>query len=185
MSNGAYSPINAWKTEFLAALSRVPVVQYACNAVGIERCTAYRARLADKDFAEAWEEAMEAGIDQAEQEAFRRAVQGFEEPVIYQGIVSTTVLRDAQGEPVLDASGEMVRVPLTVRKHSDALMGLILKGRRKKLYADRTELTGADGGALAMTDETARAARLSQLLALAQARKASAVPEIPDDFDMA
>lgn len=185
MSNGAYSPHNAWKPEFLAALSRVPVVQYACDAVGIERCTAYRARQADKDFAEAWEEAMESGIDKAEQEAFRRGVQGFEEPVIYQGVISTTVLVDEKGELVRDASGEMVRVPLMVRKHSDALLSFVLKGRRKKVYADRTELTGADGGALAMTDETARAARLSQLLALAQARKASAAPEIPDDFDMA
>jgi hypothetical protein len=174
-----------WKEPFLEALRRVPVVQHACDAVGILRCTAYRARISDKDFAEAWEDAMEAGVDEAEREAFRRAVQGYEEPVIYQGIVSQTALRDAKGEVVRDAAGEIVAVPLTVRKYSDALMGLILKGRRKKVYADRTELTGADGGALAMTDETARAARLSQLLALAQARKASAAPEIPDDFDMA
>jgi hypothetical protein len=131
---------------------------------------------------------MEAGVDMAEQEAFRRAVQGYEEPVIYQGTLSTTVLRNAQGEPVLDQSGEMVRVPLTVLRHSDALLALVLKGRRKRIYADRTELTGADGGALAMTDETARAARLAQLLSLARSRKASDTtdtPEIPDDFDLA
>lgn len=178
-------PFMSWKDPFLAALRTMPVVQYACDAVGIERCTAYRARQSDKDFAEAWEDAMEAGIDRAEQEAFRRGVQGFEEPVIYQGIVSTTALRDAKGEMVRDGNGDLVMVPLTVRKHSDGLLSLVLKGRRKKVYADRTELTGADGGALAMTDETARAARLSQLLALAQARKAGAAPEIPDDFDMA
>jgi hypothetical protein len=174
-----------WREQFLAALRKMPVVQHACDTVGILRCTAYRARQADKDFAEAWEEAMESGIDLAEQAAIQRGVLGFEEPVIYQGVLSTTVLRDAAGEPVLDAMGEMVRVPLTVRKYSDAMLALVLKGRRKKVYADRTELTGADGGALAMTDETARAARLSQLLALAQSRKAGAAPVIPDDFDMA
>jgi hypothetical protein len=53
-------------------------------------------RQADQAFAEAWEDAMEAGVDRAEQEAFRRGVHGFEEPVIYQGILSTTVLRDAK-----------------------------------------------------------------------------------------
>jgi hypothetical protein len=174
-----------WREPFLEALRNVPVVQYACDAAGITRPTAYNHRNADKDFAEAWEDAMEAGVDRAEQEAFRRAVHGFEEPVIYQGVLSTTVARDAAGEPVLDAMGEMVRVPLTVRKHSYGLLSLVLKGRRKKVYAERTELTGADGGSLALTDETSRAARLAQLLALAQARKVGAAPEIPDDFDMA
>lgn len=174
-----------WKEPFLAALRKMPVVQSACDTVGIERSTAYRARQGDQAFAEAWEEAMEAGIDLAEQAAIQRGVLGFEEPVIYQGIPSTTVLRDATGEPVLDAMGEMVRVPLTVRKYSDSLLALVLKGRRKKVYAERTELTGADGGSLALTDETSRAARLAQLLALAQARKAGTAPEIPDDFDMA
>ncbi len=71
--------------------------------------------------------------------------------------------------PVLDARGQPV--PLTVRKHSDALLALYLKGRRKKVYADRTELTGADGGPVAQVDETAKAARVAQLLAIAQSRK--------------
>jgi hypothetical protein len=49
---------------------------------------------------------------------------------------------------------------------------MYLKGRRKKVYADRTELTGADGGPVAQVDETAKAARVAQLLAVAQQRKA-------------
>jgi hypothetical protein len=76
---------------------------------------------------------------------------------------------------VLGADGQPV--PLTVRKHSDALLALILKGRRKKVYAERTELTGADGGPVAQVDETVKAARVAQLLALAQRRKAE-----QDDF---
>ena len=62
----------------------------------------------------------------------------------------------------------------TERVYSDALLTLLLKGRRKKVYADRTELTGADGGPVAQIDETAKAARVAQLLALAQQRKADA-----------
>ena len=49
-------------------------------------------------------------------------------------------------------------------------MALILKGRRKKVYAERTEITGADGGAVNI-DDTARAARVAQLMALAKQRK--------------
>lgn len=164
-----------WREAFLAALRQVPVVQHACDTVGIERCTAYRARQADDAFAEAWEEAMEAGIDRAEKEAFRRAVVGFEEPVIDKGRLAYRYERtvDADGaetfKPVLDANGQPV--PLTVRKHSDALLSLVLKGRRKKVYADRTELTGADGGPMQTVDDTARSARVAQLMALAAARK--------------
>jgi hypothetical protein len=73
---------------------------------------------------------------------------------------------------VLDEHGQPV--PLTVRKHSDTLLALFLKGRRKKVYADRTEVTGADGGPVQAVDETAKAARIAQLMALAQQRKADA-----------
>lgn len=139
-----------WKARFLEALAEVPVVAYAARAASIDYRQAYRTRQADGDFAQAWDDAMEAGVDRAEQEAFRRAVEGYEEPVIDKGRLAYVYERylDAEGKegyrPVLDANGQPV--PLTVRKHSDALLGLILKGRRKKVYAERTELTGADGG---------------------------------------
>lgn len=150
-----------WHDAFLAALREMPVVAHACKAVGIERSTAYRARETHPDFAQAWDEAMEEGIDRAEQEAFRRAVVGFEEPVIDKGRLAyvheryTVKHRHAEtGEEVeeerwrlaLDAKGQPI--PLTVRKHSDALLALYLKGRRKTVYAERKELTGADGAAL-------------------------------------
>ena len=163
-----------WRDAFLEALRHIPVVAHACTAVGIERSTAYRARAADGDFATAWDEAMEDGIDKAEQEAFKRAVVGFEEPVVDKGRLAYRYERytDEEGaehyRPVLDDNGQPI--PLTVRKHSDTLMALILKGRRKKVYADRTELTGADGAPM-QVDETARSARVAQLLALASQRK--------------
>jgi hypothetical protein len=165
-----------WKPPFLAALKAYPVITHACEAAGIERSTAYRAREVDPHFAEAWDNAVEDGIDRAEKEAFRRAVTGFEEPVIDKGRLAYAYERyvDAEGKeayrPILDANGQPV--PLTVRKHSDALLSLILKGRRKKVFADRTELTGADGGPVQQVDETAKAARVAQLMAIAAQRKA-------------
>lgn len=165
-----------WKPAFLEALRNVPVIRHACEAVGVNRSTAWRAREADEEFAKDWDDAMEEGVDRAEQEAFRRAVVGFEEPVVDKGRLAYRFERhvDSEGNehyrPVLDDNGQPV--PLTVRKHSDALLALYLKGRRKKVYADRTELTGADGGPVQQIDETAKAARVAQLMALAQARKA-------------
>lgn len=118
----AHHPFD-WKPAFLMALAEVPVVSRACAAVGIERSTAYRARETDELFARDWDDAMEQGIDKAEQEAFRRAVEGTDKGVWHQGVLVGSE-----------------------RVYSDALMALILKGRRKKIYADRTELTGAEGG---------------------------------------
>jgi hypothetical protein len=141
-----------WKPAFLAALRELPVIAHACKAVDIERSTAYRAREADEGFAKAWDEAQEDGIDRAEQEAFRRGVVGFEEPVIDKGRLAYRYERylDDDGAEhyrlMLDDQGQPI--PLTVRKHSDALLGLVLKGRRKSVYAERKELTGADGAAL-------------------------------------
>ena len=141
-----------WKPAFLAALRDYPVIRHACDAVGVDRSTAWRARQADPEFASAWDDALEEGIDRAEQEAFRRGVVGFEEPVVHQGRLSYVYERyvDAEGNdafrPVLDAQGQPI--PLTVKKHSDALLALLLKGRRKGVYAERKELTGADGAAL-------------------------------------
>jgi hypothetical protein len=165
-----------WKNAFLAALREMPVIAHAAKAVGVDRSTAWRARQADEAFAEAWDDAMEEGIDRAEQEAFRRAVVGFEEPVIDKGRLAYRYERFVNEEGMeqyrllLDENGQPI--PLTTRKHSDALLAMYLKGRRKKVYADRTELTGADGGPVAQVDETAKAARVAQLLAVAQQRKA-------------
>jgi hypothetical protein len=145
-----------WKPAFLAALRELPVIKHACVAVGIDRTTAWRTRKSDEAFAEAWDAAMEEGIDRAEAEAFRRAVVGFEEPVIDRGRLVYRYERyealDVNGvvqehyRLLLDDNGQPI--PLTVRKHSDMLLGLVLKGRRKSVYAERKELTGADGAAL-------------------------------------
>lgn len=163
-----------WREAFLVALREIPVVQHACNAVGIERSTAYRARQADEGFAKAWEDAMEAGVDRAEQEAFRRAVVGFQEPVVHQGQLSYVYERFVDDEgaegyrKVLDANGQPV--PLTTRKYSDALLAKVLSARRAAYRTERTELTGADGGPVT-TDNTVRAMRVTMLLEAARRRK--------------
>ena len=61
-------------------------------------------------------------------------------------------------------------VPLTIRKHSDALLAKVLSARRQAYRTERTELTSPDGSMSPM-DETTRAARVSQLLEAAKLRK--------------
>lgn len=164
-----------WRAVLLEALRTVPVLQHACDVAQVERTTVWRAREREPEFAAAYDDAMEAGVDRAEQEAFRRAVVGYVEPVIDKGRLAYAyerVVEDGKESfrPVLDEQGQPV--PLTVRKHSDALLSLILKGRRKRLYAERIEQTGADGAPL-IVDGSKRSARVAALLATAQGRAAA------------
>ncbi len=196
-----------WTDAFLAALRTMPVLRYACQAVGIDAATAWRRRKADPDFDEAVLAAMEEGMDKAEQEAYRRGVDGFEEPLTHQGritwqleyydretgeavpddVYEANMLKSPDNRKSLgwrylkDAAGQ--RVPVTVRKHSDTLLQFVLRGRRRAVFGDKQEITGAGGGPLQI-DETARAARLAQLMALAKARKQDDIV-VPEDFDLA
>jgi hypothetical protein len=176
-----------WTNAFLAALRDTPVLGHACDAVGIDRVTAWRRRQADPEFAAAVDDAIEKGIDTAESEAYRRGVIGWQEPVVDKGHLAYRMVRvvgeggEVRFEPVLDGSGQPV--PLTIPKRSDALLQFVLKGKRRQVYGDKQEITGAGGGPLQI-DETARAARLAQLMSMAQTRKQADVV-VPDDFDLA
>lgn len=98
-------------------------VSKACEVAELPRKTVYNWKSNDPAFAEKWEEAVEWGTEELEQEARRRAFQGVEEPVFYQGGTCGTV-----------------------RKYSDTLLIFLLKGRKPEKYRDRHEISGADGG---------------------------------------
>lgn len=183
-----------WLHPFLDALKRTGIVSRACEAAGVGYGTVSNLRKTDADFAAAFDDAMEQAVDTAEAEAWRRAVQGYEEPVVYQGQLTPVWERDELGHVIEDTVIRVVtnekgereerafQVPrqaldeqgrpkfLTVRKHSDALLQFILKGHRKRFATDRTEITGAEGGPV-QVDESSRAMRVQQLLALAEQRK--------------
>lgn len=181
-----------WVAPFLEALRRKGVVAQAARDVGVPYATVYSMRDRDPDFKAAWEDALEEQYDSLEAELLDRAVNGVAEPLVHQGHITYEFERDADGNVVFisyptgmtDKNGEPVMgtkpkirvdeqgrpVPVTVRKKSDALLMFALKGRRKKVYAERTEVSGPDGGPVQL-DDTARAARIAQLMALGQARK--------------
>lgn len=123
--------------RFFAKFSERGNITEACKASGIARCTVYEYRdgkVPEGVDGAAWKarfaEALEESMDRLEAEAYRRAVEGVEEPLI--------------GRVAKDQDG----VITTVRKYSDGLLTLLLKAHRPDKFKDRVanELTGKDGG---------------------------------------
>ena len=106
---------------FLEELTRRGIVSDAAHAAGIGRATAYQWRDADAEFAAGWTAAIEAAADTMEREAFRRAVEGVEEPVVGR------VGRDQDG------------IVTYVRKYSDSLLTTLLKAHKPEKYRERNE----------------------------------------------
>ena len=110
---------------FLEALKRTGLVTEACEIVGISRRTPYDWSKKSEQFAEAMEAARTDGekvlLDEVRKEVRRRGLEGWDDPIVYQGKISKT--KDPK-------TGEIV--PLTVRKWSDNLLmfwGKYLDGR--------------------------------------------------------
>ena len=158
------------------------MISEACAACGVTSSIVRNRIKTNADFREAYELALEDSTDILEATARRRAVDGWEEPVVHQGQLTPVWERDDEGQVVLVAAPDGEMRPrqarnadgtlqwLTVRKHSDALLALLLKGRRKEL-GERTEITGAGGSPITDLSETERAARAAALLAAAAARR--------------
>lgn len=118
-------PAKTW-ARFLEVLAETGHVARSCKAVGLNRITAYARRAADEEFRKAWEEAHAIGLSVLEDEAKRRAFEGVEEPVFYQG----------------DICGYKTQ-------YSDNLLMFLLQGNNSK-YKRKQEITGANGGPLAV-----------------------------------
>lgn len=168
-----------WINPFLKALAETGVISTAARAAGVTSAAVAARRRADPGFEELFNQALEDSIDLLDQAARSRALHGVEEPVVYQGQLTPVWEVDADGQPVVDiATGKLVQARnpdgspkwLTVTKYSDALLMFVLKGNRRRVYGDKTEVTGANGGPIQM-DEVKKASRIAALLALARDRK--------------
>lgn len=111
---------------FLAAYAQLARVNKAADAAGVDRRTHYDWLREDGDYREEFERAKELAVQQLEDEAVRRAVEGVEEP--------------------MNIGGEMIMV----RKFSDPLLMFILKGQKPTVYRERQSIehTGKDGSPL-------------------------------------
>lgn len=170
-----------WVAPFLEHLKRSCNMAESCRQVGVNYATMHALKSRDADFDAACDDALEEAFDYLEAECRRRAFDGIEEPIVYQGQLTPIFERDAQGNVLTDLdTGNPVQARdangqpryLTLRKYSDGLAMFLMKGYRRRKFGDKTELTGANGGPLSTVDETKKAARIAALLALAQSRKA-------------
>lgn len=116
------------RERFLAALREQPNVTRAARAVNVTRRATYNWREADEQFAQEWDDAIQEGCDRLEEEAWRRAHDGVEEGVYYQG-------------DKVD----------TVRRYSDRLMERLLEAHRPERFRHRHELSGPGGEPLKPT----------------------------------
>ena len=120
------------RARFLEHLSKTANVSASAEVACIDRKTAYNWRANDREFAQAWAEALETATDTLEAEARRRALEGTPEPLT----CKDGLIYGKDGKPV------------TVLKFSDNLMALLLKAHRPERFKERTstELTGPGGG---------------------------------------
>lgn len=119
------------RNQFLQYLEKGKTVREAAEMTGHSPSTFQTICAREPEFKELKEQAMQVGTDVIEEEARRRAVEGWLEPVV--GKVSPGI--DGQ---VLGPDGE----PMWVRRYSDRLAEVLLKGRRPE-YRDshRVDIT--------------------------------------------
>ena len=101
-------------------------VTHAAKAAGVDRGTHYNWLETDPDYAEAFDAAQEAASEVLVREARRRAVEGAEEPIVYQGKIQ---------------KGEDGR-PASVKRFSDILLIFLMKGAMPEVYRDNFHITG-------------------------------------------
>jgi hypothetical protein len=77
---------SCWRERFVAAFELTGNVSAAARAAGVHRGTAYRHRQVEPEFRAAWDEAGEVAADALEAEVRRRGMEGWEEPVYYNGV---------------------------------------------------------------------------------------------------
>jgi hypothetical protein len=127
---------------FLKAYAETGSVTRAAKAARIDRVMHYRRLKSDPAYAEAFAAAQDMAVAVMEDEALRRAVEGFEEPVTFKGQPSWEVVRDKNGNPVTDPeTGEPKIRPVTVRKYSDSLLQFLLRGAKPEKYRERHQHT--------------------------------------------
>lgn len=114
------------KAAFCAALAMTGIVKRACEAVDITRQTAYEWRDEDPEFAAAWEKALKVGVGELEDEAHRRAFEGYDKPIVHQGAITGTF-----------------------KEYSDTLAIFLLKAHNPEKYRERSDVKHDVGGTLA------------------------------------
>lgn len=129
----------AKRKAFLAAFEKVGNITAAARMVQMER-TNHNAWLQDPEYRRQFEEAKESAADLLVEEARKRAVDGIDELVIYQGEIQYTF--NCEGETI----------PVTVKKYSDPLLMFLIRGARPETYRDTWKGEIKHSGTVASVD---------------------------------
>jgi hypothetical protein len=113
------------RKRFLKAFSECGNIGESARRAKVARSLHY-VWLRDPEYKQAFEEAGEHATDILVEEARRRAHDGWEEPVIYQGELQYQ----------LDKQGNLTQIPLAVRKYDSTLLMFLIKGRRPEMYRE-------------------------------------------------
>jgi hypothetical protein len=132
----------ARQERFLKALAETGNITAAVALAGTSRTRVYELRKADENFQAAWDEAENSASDKLEAEAWRRAVDGVQEPLVSGG----KIVRDDDGNPI------------ATRRYSDAMLTLLLKARRPEKFRERSsvEMSGPGGKPIEVSDARQR-----------------------------
>jgi transposase-like protein len=168
------------RRAFLAAFAATASVTRAARAARIDRSLPYRWLKEDSEYARDFAQAFAQAGETLEAEAIRRAHEGVDEPLTYQGRftykqrlvkgTATTLAVDGSiVEPGTADHYEDYGRPLAVRKYSDGLLQFLLKGFMKERYSDRSsvEVSGVGGAAILLSNEKLAALSDEELATLA------------------
>lgn len=106
----------SWHGAFISELAKTANASAAAKAAGVGRTTAYEHREADPAFAALWAEAEAIADDAVIAEVRRRAMDGVDEPVFYQGA----------------ECGQ-------IRRYSDAMLTILARHAHGGMYRERQE----------------------------------------------
>jgi hypothetical protein len=140
------------KRGFLAAFSQYGNVTRAAEAAGCDRHSHALWLKKDPAYAEAFEQAKAMACDRIEQEIYRRGVEGWDEPVWYEG-----------------------RQVGMLRRYSDTLLIFLAKGMMPQKYRDRAEHSHALSPAMAALNAEWQRLRDHPPICLAWTKKGQAV----------
>ncbi len=116
------------RAAFLAAYAKCGNVTEAARLAKVARSQHYE-WMEDSEYAAAFANAHHEACDLLEAEARRRAVEGVQEPVVYQG--------ECSYKP--DSLGRRTNRILTIRKYSDVLLIFLMKGAMPDKYRDNVK----------------------------------------------
>lgn len=125
------------RARFVALLSEGEGVKEACAAVGLSDTAAYALRRRSPQFAAAWERALVERMESPIEAAYRRAIEGWDEPVVFQGQVVAHKRRYSDAALRLLIQREDKRL---ARAEAAAE---VIRARETKYYADPEETNRA------------------------------------------